>query len=62
MFGVLINGKHILSTSNYLSKGKCGVQQKLSGILASDDLRTYNKVKVLLSGGSVGCALVQTLP
>lgn len=62
MFGVLIHEKPFLSTSNYLSKGKSKVQQKWSGILASDDLKTYNKVKGLVSGGSTGSALVQLFP
>lgn len=61
MSGDLINGKPFLSTSNYLSKGKSAVQQKRSGILASDDF-ACNKVKGLVSGGSNGSALVQPLP
>lgn len=70
MFGVLIHEKPFLSASNYLSKGKSAVQKKGSGILASDDLKTYNKVKGLVSGSqqtgepqqSTGSALVQLFP
>lgn len=62
MFGVLIHEKPYLSTSHYLSKGKSAVQQKWSGILASVDLKTYNKLKDLVSGGSTGSALVQPFP
>lgn len=39
----------------------CALQQIWSGILASDDLKTCNKVKGLVSGGSTGSALVQSL-